>query len=99
LETERRDPVFDVTGRPLTFAQRFVLLLLWLYQHSLGFFLGGRCRFYPSCSVYAVQAVRLQGVWVGLKGALWRLLRCHPWHVGGYDPVVGADAVKFFGKK
>lgn len=45
------------------------------------------CRFEPSCSHYAVGAVRTHGVLRGLPMAAWRILRCHPWSRGGYDPV------------
>lgn len=60
-----------------------------LYQHTVGALItrGGRvCRFHPSCSEYYVQAVRKYGPLAGSwRGAL-RILRCHPWHPGGYDP-------------
>jgi putative membrane protein insertion efficiency factor len=46
-----------------------------------------RCRFYPSCSHYAVDALRGHGPWRGSGLALKRLGRCHPWNPGGYDPV------------
>ncbi|MFA5975704.1 MAG: membrane protein insertion efficiency factor YidD [Elusimicrobiota bacterium] len=46
-----------------------------------------RCRFYPSCSEYAQEALRLKGLFHGLWAALVRILKCHPWHPGGYDPV------------
>lgn len=45
------------------------------------------CRFHPSCSAYAAEAVERHGAIVGLGLALRRLLRCHPWHPGGFDPV------------
>ncbi|MBO0850641.1 MAG: membrane protein insertion efficiency factor YidD [Pseudonocardia sp.] len=45
------------------------------------------CRFYPSCSEYAVEALRTHGLFEGSALALWRLLRCAPWHPGGVDPV------------
>jgi hypothetical protein len=61
--------------------------LLRGYQLLISPLLGPRCRFHPSCSQYAIEAVRLhgslRGSWLGLR----RLLRCHPWHPGGYDPV------------
>jgi putative membrane protein insertion efficiency factor len=46
------------------------------------------CRFYPSCSEYALQAISSHGVFKGLIWASWRLLKCHPWSRGGYDPVL-----------
>ena len=49
------------------------------------------CRYEPTCSHYAEQAVRRHGVVRGLGLAAWRLLRCNPWSAGGYDPVPGED--------
>lgn len=46
------------------------------------------CRFYPSCSQYALSAISYYGVFKGMKLACCRLLRCHPWSEGGYDPVL-----------
>jgi putative membrane protein insertion efficiency factor len=64
-----------------------IAFLIRLYQRFVSPLLGPRCRFYPSCSNYALQAVQrfgtLQGTWLSVK----RLCRCHPWHPGGYDPV------------
>ena len=48
-----------------------------------------RGRFYPSCSAYALEALTRHGAVRGMTLALWRLLRCHPFHPGGYDPVPG----------
>ena len=64
-----------------------VVALLRGYQRFLSPLLGPRCRFYPSCSAYAVQAVTLHGVLRGGYLAGRRLLRCHPWNPGGLDPV------------
>ncbi|WP_277997694.1 membrane protein insertion efficiency factor YidD [Thermanaeromonas sp. C210] len=64
-----------------------MILLLRFYQRCISPFMGARCRFYPSCSEYASQAVAKHGVWRGGWLALKRLGRCHPWHNGGYDPV------------
>ena len=65
-------------------------LFLWIirgYQLAVSPLLGPRCRFYPSCSCYAHTAIErygvLRGIWLGTK----RLLRCHPFAQGGYDPV------------
>lgn len=56
------------------------------YQRLLSPLLGPRCRFRPTCSEYAVEAIRKYGVLRGSAKAVWRILRCHPWHPGGYDP-------------
>ncbi|MEE2960084.1 MAG: membrane protein insertion efficiency factor YidD [Myxococcota bacterium] len=66
---------------------RALTLLIWVYRLSLSGLLGGRCRFYPSCSEYGLQAVRSYGGVVGFKLGLSRILRCHPFNRGGYDPV------------
>ncbi|MDQ7819114.1 MAG: membrane protein insertion efficiency factor YidD [Armatimonadota bacterium] len=66
---------------------RLVLLLIRAYQRLISPLLPPRCRFYPSCSAYAAEAVARYGAWRGGVLALRRLLRCHPWHPGGYDPV------------
>lgn len=47
----------------------------------------GRCRFYPSCSEYTVQAFRKYGLIRGFIKSVWRILKCNPWNPGGYDPV------------
>jgi putative membrane protein insertion efficiency factor len=64
-----------------------LILLIHLYQHSLSIFFGPSCRFSPSCSSYAIIAIQrfgiLEGGWLILK----RLIKCHPFHPGGYDPV------------
>jgi putative membrane protein insertion efficiency factor len=46
-----------------------------------------RCKYYPSCSQYALDAVRQRGIVVGIVLAGWRILRCNPWSLGGFDPV------------
>lgn len=45
------------------------------------------CRFYPTCSHYAIDALQAKGLWKGLVLSLIRILKCHPWHAGGYDPI------------
>ncbi|MDP2506378.1 membrane protein insertion efficiency factor YidD [Oceanobacter sp. 3_MG-2023] len=59
------------------------------YQMWISPLLGHNCRFYPSCSQYAVEAIQLHGGWRGSWLALRRLGRCHPFHPGGFDPVPG----------
>jgi putative membrane protein insertion efficiency factor len=69
-------------------AVRAVLLApIRLYQRFVSPLLPRRCKYLPTCSDYAVQAVRQYGAWRGLVLAGWRLLRCNPWSHGGYDPV------------
>jgi putative membrane protein insertion efficiency factor len=64
-----------------------LISLIRAYQYLISPLLGHHCRFEPSCSRYAAEAIRthgaLRGVWLGLR----RLSRCHPWHPGGFDPV------------
>ena len=57
------------------------------YQLTLRGVIGGHCRFAPSCSHYAIEALHAHGARRGAALAARRLLRCHPWHPGGYDPV------------
>ena len=64
-----------------------LLLLIDLYRVTLAPLIGGFCRYEPSCSRYAEEAVRRHGARRGAKLALRRLLRCHPLRAGGYDPV------------
>jgi uncharacterized protein len=60
--------------------------LVILYRGTLGQFLGGQCRFTPSCSQYAIDAINKYGALRGSWKALRRMLRCHPWGGRGYDP-------------
>jgi len=57
------------------------------YRRYLSPALPARCRFYPTCSAYALEAVTRHGALRGSALAIWRLLRCHPFHPGGFDPV------------
>ncbi|MCL6583974.1 MAG: membrane protein insertion efficiency factor YidD [bacterium] len=58
------------------------------YQYLISPFFPPSCRFYPSCSEYAVESIQKFGLWIGLVKSMRRVLRCHPWHSGGYDPVI-----------
>jgi putative membrane protein insertion efficiency factor len=58
-----------------------------VYQRLVSPLFGSRCRYYPSCSEYAAQAIERFGILRGLVLAGWRLLRCNPWSAGGVDPV------------
>lgn len=64
-----------------------LMLLLRAYRYLISPLLGPRCRFYPSCSSYALEAVERFGAARGAWLALGRVLRCHPWQPGGLDPV------------
>jgi uncharacterized protein len=65
--------------------RRALVWLIWGYRATLGQVMGGRCRFYPSCSEYAEAAIRQVGVARGVSLAAWRVLRCSPLSRGGVD--------------
>jgi len=67
--------------------RKFVLLLIRFYRYAISPMMASHCRFYPSCSAYAEQAISQHGLLRGLWLTLRRLSRCHPWHPGGHDPV------------
>jgi hypothetical protein len=60
-----------------------------LYRWTLSPLLGRQCRFHPSCSAYALEAIECHGAAKGWELALRRILRCHPWGGAGFDPVPG----------
>jgi putative membrane protein insertion efficiency factor len=66
---------------------RFVIFVIRCYQYLISPMIGPHCRFYPTCSQYAVEAIARHGLLRGAVLALRRLSRCHPWHPGGVDPV------------
>ena len=68
-------------------AAGFVLLAIRGYQLVLSPLLGPACRFYPSCSEYTIQAIHQYGFGKGVYLGVRRLLRCHPFHPGGFDPL------------
>jgi hypothetical protein len=67
--------------------QKILIAVIRVYRYLLSPWLGQSCRFYPSCSHYALESIATHGSARGSWLALRRLLRCHPWHAGGYDPV------------
>lgn len=66
---------------------RAMVALLKIYQWTISPFLGSNCRFYPTCSQYAIEAIRERGAIYGVWLTLRRLVKCHPYHQGGHDPV------------
>ena len=66
---------------------RILVLLARLYQGTLSPIIGRQCRFTPTCSQYFIEAVQTRGALVGLRMGVRRILRCHPFSTGGYDPV------------
>jgi putative membrane protein insertion efficiency factor len=74
-----------------TAMRRFVLGLIRLYQLTLSPWLGRQCRYEPTCSAYAAEAIERFGVGRGLWLAVRRIGRCHPWGGAGYDPVPTSD--------
>ena len=63
------------------------IALIKIYQILLSPFLGGSCRFHPTCSHYFIEALQKRGLPLGLYLGIKRILRCHPWGGEGYDPV------------
>ena len=72
-------------GEPMI--KRLLIILIDSYRLLLSPFFGTQCRFYPTCSVYAREAIDAHGAWRGAWLAVWRILRCNPWCAGGVDPV------------
>lgn len=67
--------------------KRFLITLINIYQLTVSPLLGSPCRFVPSCSVYAKEAIEKHGAIKGMVLTIKRLGKCHPFHSGGYDPV------------
>jgi uncharacterized protein len=75
---------FGAVGAPV---RALEIGFIRLYRATLSGWLGGQCRFYPTCSHYAEQAIRERGASIGTVLAVWRILRCNPFGAGGIDPV------------
>ena len=65
--------------------------LIQIYRWTIAPLLGPRCRFHPSCSAYALEAITTHGPWRGMWLAMRRIGRCQPWNAGGFDPVPPAS--------
>jgi putative membrane protein insertion efficiency factor len=76
-------------------AARVLIALLGAYRLLLSPWLGGQCRFEPTCSRYAIDAIERHGAAAGSYLAARRLLRCHPWCSGGFDPVPEHPSIPF----
>lgn len=88
--TQTTEPDHAASGRhPLAVLNWPLIVVFRLYQLTLSPFIGGQCRFRPTCSQYAIEACRIhhpvRAVWL----TVWRILRCHPFCRGGHDPVPG----------
>lgn len=67
--------------------KKIILLLIKFYQKYISIFLGKNCRFYPTCSTYTYEAIERFGIIKGSFLGIKRIIKCHPFHPGGYDPV------------
>jgi len=74
--------------------QKILIALVRTYRYALSPLWGPNCRFHPSCSAYAEEALRRHGAGRGLWLTLKRVGRCHPWHAGGHDPVPPAAGAR-----
>lgn len=72
---------------PKLLIRQLAVLPVRIYQQTISVVIPPSCRFYPSCSAYAIEAVLRHGLLKGGLLATWRILRCNPWSDGGYDPV------------
>jgi len=63
------------------------VVMIRFYQNAVSPWLPPACRYYPTCSAYAIEAIERHGFLRGVLLAVKRILRCHPFHAGGYDPV------------
>jgi putative membrane protein insertion efficiency factor len=86
VSTETASAASPPAARPGV-AARALLLLIEVYRVTLAPLIGGFCRYLPSCSAYADEAIRRHGAAAGSRLAVRRVLRCHPFHRGGFDPV------------
>jgi putative membrane protein insertion efficiency factor len=66
---------------------RILVGLIRAYQYAISPMLGARCKYYPSCSAYTLEAIKVHGPFKGVGLGAWRILRCNPFSNGGFDPV------------
>lgn len=82
------------SGKLAGIPARLLIALVTGYRRFISPLLGPRCRFYPSCSAYALEALRTHGALRGGWLTVWRVLRCQPFHPGGFEPVPPAVQTK-----
>lgn len=68
--------------------QLILMFIIYLYKLIIDPFIGKNCRFYPSCSQYSLEAINSKGVLMGMYLTIKRLIKCHKWNKGGYNPVL-----------
>ena len=68
-------------------ANNSILLLIKIYKYTISPLLGSNCRYFPTCSDYSIESLKTYGLFKGLYLSLKRILSCHPWGSGGFDPV------------
>ena len=79
--------------------RQILIALIKLYRYAISPYLAPSCRFTPTCSSYAIEAVQRFGVFRGSWLAMRRIGRCHPWHSAGYDPVPDNNNLNLSGKE
>ncbi len=85
-EAPREDTEQGTSNRAARAARAVATAPIVIYQRVISPAIPRRCKYHPTCSQYAIDAVRIHGPWRGLWRAVRRILRCHPWSRGGYDP-------------
>ena len=79
--------MLNIVKHKKNWCRYMVLAPIYAYRYTLSAFIGRGCRFAPSCSQYAIEAINAHGVWAGGWMAVKRIGRCHPWGENGYDPI------------
>tara|TARA_B110000003_G_C16498919_1_gene476594 strand:+ start:615 stop:872 length:258 start_codon:yes stop_codon:yes gene_type:complete len=74
--------------------RKLVIKMIRGYQLAISPLLGSNCRFHPTCSCYAHEAIDRFGVVKGTYLSIFRILKCHPFHPGGYDPVINSTGIQ-----
>jgi|TARA_B100000768_G_scaffold27328_1_gene25557 hypothetical protein len=74
--------------------RKLVIKMIRGYQLAISPLLGSNCRFHPTCSCYAHEAIDRFGVVKGTYLSIFRILKCHPFHPGGYDPVINSKGIQ-----